>query len=97
MKNHISINGKLLQTNKKFSQLKDSQKKKISEWLYEAYVSFAKEDGTLLKRDKESVYAVVKQQIEEANIWIPFVEVIKYFEKKRSLYRKRFLTQRKEI
>lgn len=91
MKNHISVNGKLLQVNKKFSQLKTSQKERISQWLYEAYVLFAKEDGTLLKRDKELVYDVVKQRIEEADIWIPFAEVIKYFEKKRSSYRKNFL------
>ena len=37
MKNHIIVNGKLLQTNKKFSQLKNSQKQKINGWLYEEY------------------------------------------------------------
>lgn len=94
MKNHILVNGKSLQTNKRFSQLKTSQKDRISEWLYEAYASFAKEDGTLLKSDKESVYCLVERQIEEADIWIPFGEVIQYFEKKRSVYRKRFLKKR---
>lgn len=91
MKNHILVTGKLLQTNKKFSQLKASQKDRISEWLYEAYASFAKEDGTLLKNDKESIYCIVERQLEEADIWIPFGEVIQYFEKKRTVYRKRLL------
>lgn len=91
MKNHILENGKLLQTNKKFSQLKNSQKEKISECLYEAYSSFAKEDGTLLKKDKETVFEIVERRIEEEDIWIPFEEVVQYFEKKRNVYRKRYL------
>jgi 8-oxo-dGTP diphosphatase len=36
-KNHIRVNGKLLQTDKRFSQLKGSQKEKISDWLYGEY------------------------------------------------------------
>lgn len=39
MKNHQLVNGKLLQTNKKFSHLKRKQKEQISQWLYEAYRS----------------------------------------------------------
>ena len=31
------INGKLLQMNKPFSQLKQKQKEKIQEWLYQEY------------------------------------------------------------
>lgn len=31
------VNGRLLQTNKKFSALKEKQKTKIAEWIYEAY------------------------------------------------------------
>lgn len=37
MKNHQIVNGKLLQMNKKFDQLKEHQRIKIAEWLYEAY------------------------------------------------------------
>ena len=37
MKNHKIIDGRLLQINKKFSALKESQKTKIAEWEYEAY------------------------------------------------------------
>lgn len=35
MKNHVKVDGKLLQTNKKYSQLKVSQKEKIEEWLFQ--------------------------------------------------------------
>lgn len=97
MKNHISVNGKLLQTNKKFSQLKNSQKEKISQWLFNAYTSLAKEDGALHKRDKEALFSIVERQIEEADIWIPFEEVVMYFEKKRALYRKRFLKKQNNM
>jgi len=45
MKNHITVNGKLLQTNKKFTQLKSSQKEKINLWLYEEYSRFWKENS----------------------------------------------------
>jgi len=33
-KNHEFVGGKLLQTNKKFSQLKEKQKSLIAEWFY---------------------------------------------------------------
>ena len=36
MKNHEWVDGKLLQTNKKYSQLKLKQKEKIHEWMYTA-------------------------------------------------------------
>jgi len=45
MKNHMMVNGKLLQTNKKFSQLKNSQKQKINGWLYEEYSGMKKEES----------------------------------------------------
>ena len=38
-KNHEMVDGRLLQTDKPFSQLKQSQKEKISEWLYQEYAA----------------------------------------------------------
>ena len=35
-KNHKMIDGRLLQTNKKYSQLKMKQKEKIAEWMFQA-------------------------------------------------------------
>ena len=34
-KNHKMIDGRLLQTNKKYSQLKMKQKEKIAEWMFQ--------------------------------------------------------------
>ncbi len=36
-KNHIQINGMLLQKDKKFSALRERRKIKIAEWLYEGF------------------------------------------------------------
>ena len=37
MSKHKMVNGQLLQMNKPYSQLKNKQKEKISNWMYEAY------------------------------------------------------------
>ncbi len=49
MKNHIKVNGKLLQTNKRFSQLKESQKNWIVPELYKLYHNKMKERRTTSK------------------------------------------------
>ena len=40
MKNHEWVDGQLLQTNKKYSHLKQAQKDKIHRWMYHAYKQF---------------------------------------------------------
>ncbi|WOA66580.1 hypothetical protein RVY75_28565 (plasmid) [Bacillus mycoides] len=40
MKNHKKVNGKILQTNKKWSPLKRKQKEHISNWLRREYTQF---------------------------------------------------------
>ena len=35
IKNHAKVNGRLIQTNKKYAQLKQRQKEKIINWLYQ--------------------------------------------------------------
>ena len=37
MSKHIEVNGKLVQANKRYSDLKQRQKSQISQWLYDAY------------------------------------------------------------
>ena len=37
MSKHVKVDGKLLQVNKRFSNLKMKQQEKISAWMYEAY------------------------------------------------------------
>ncbi len=55
MKNHIEVNGKLLQTNKRFSQLKESQKNWIVPELYKLYHNKMKERRTTRKLPPHTV------------------------------------------
>jgi hypothetical protein len=49
LKNHINVNGKLIQTNKRFSQLKNKQKEWIAAELYKLYHNKMKERHTIRK------------------------------------------------
>ena len=46
-KNHVMTDRGLLQTDKKFSALKERQKTKIAEWMYEAYRNCYVESGRI--------------------------------------------------
>ena len=75
MKNHKRVNGSLLQTNKKWSDLKQSQR----EWIYEvtrnAHTAYVEKHGQLpTKRHKEDVIDAVHAKINEREIWIPYHE-----------------------
>lgn len=75
-KNHIMVDGKLLQMDKKFFDLKERQKIKIAEWLYEAYRKSYAESGRLPdKRADEEILSYVFDKIVEAQIWLPDGEV----------------------
>ncbi|MGN7300429.1 hypothetical protein [Ferdinandcohnia sp. SAFN-114] len=81
MKNHIKINGKLLQTNKRFSQLKNSQKEWIATELYILYHNKMKEIRTTRKLPpdhRDAVISSLYEQIQNREIWIPYGEVKKY-------------------
>lgn len=81
MKNHIKINGKLLQTNKRFSQLKQTQKEWIATELYKLYHDKMKERRTTRKlpaHHRDEVISSLYKKIEEREIWIPYREVEKY-------------------
>ncbi|GAA0610907.1 hypothetical protein GCM10009001_30190 [Virgibacillus siamensis] len=81
MKNHINVNGKLLQTNKRFSQLKERQKNWITEELYKLYHKKMKErriNGKLPPPYRDEVIESIYEQIRDRDIWIPFGEVKKY-------------------
>ena len=80
MKNHEWVDGKLLQTNKKYSQLKLKQKEKIYQWMYEAYRDKYREFGKYPDlKDIDDILEPVMERIDEAEIWIPYGEVRKHF------------------
>ena len=75
MKNHIKVDGRLLQTNKKWSQLKQKQREWICEITREEYRKYliANKSKPYKKRKGDIVNAVY-DRINERGIWIPFRE-----------------------
>ena len=71
MSKHKMVDGRLLQMDKSFGQLKQKQKEKISEWMYQAY-----RKQTSGKLSDEEALQLVFDRIEEAKIWIPDYEIL---------------------
>ena len=80
------VDGKLLQTDKKYSALKMKQKEKIALWLNEEILSYYREHGAWPTKDNE--YRIVLEKlytrIESAGIWIPYDEIHRRFMGKRN-------------
>ncbi|MFA2811464.1 transposase [Bacillus mycoides] len=80
MKNHIKVNGKLLQTNKKWSHLRKKQKDHISNWLRREYIQFVRTHHRKPRKyEHDEIIHEVMNQIQEREIWIPYGEVKKYY------------------
>ena len=76
LKNHIRINGQLLQTNKKWSHLKARQKAWIMETAKCEYDHFVQERGKLpVHGSKQQLNERIYAQIEAKGIWVPYNEV----------------------
>lgn len=89
-KNHVRIDGRLLQTDKKFSALKERQKTKTAEWFYEGYKSCYMESGRFPdRREDEKILAYVFEKIGEAQIWIPDGEIYGYYRRRKPKLQKR--------
>ena len=84
MSKHKMVDGRLLQMDKSFGQLKQKQKEKISEWMYQAYRKQTSE-----KLSDEEALQLVFDRIEEAKIWIPDHEILKRYRAKKNQFRKR--------
>lgn len=80
-KNHKMVDGRLLQTDKKYSNLKMGQKEKINIWLNEEIRRYYKETGMLPRKEAgfQLVMDRLYERIEEADIWIPYGEIHKRF------------------
>ncbi|MBK5345659.1 transposase [Bacillus sp. TH22] len=80
MKNHIKVNEKFLQTNKKWSHLKQKQKEHISNWLRREYTQFVKTyQRKPRKYEHDEILHEVMNQIQEREIRIPYGEVKRYY------------------
>ena len=75
MKNHEWVDGRLLQTNKKWSALKQKQRELIYEFTRKQHALYVEREGKLpLKKQKKEIISTVYSQIEERGIWIPYGE-----------------------
>jgi hypothetical protein len=81
MSKHIKVDGKLLQVNKGYKQLKNKQKVKISDWMYEAYKKQMSEGIS-----NEDAVWYISEKIDEAQIWCPNFDI----EQKYNSMKKRF-------
>ncbi|WP_103653073.1 transposase [Bacillus thuringiensis] len=98
MKNHTrNSKGELLQTNKKWSHLKQKQRETISNWLREAYIGKINVHNRRLKpREHEDVLDSVTSKIFDREIWISDYEVEKYYKEKiNKWYNKHILLEEK--
>ena len=89
-KNHKIVNGKLLQTDKRFSQLKTKQREKIYNWMYEETLHYYMNKNKMpyVKQCRILVDAIYDRII-EAEIWIPYKEIrYQYIKKKTKLINK---------
>lgn len=92
MKNHKIENGKLIQTNKKFSSLKLSQQEKIQNWLLDEYLAIVVMYNRLLtQEEKEVIVQRVYEKIKLAEIWIPYQEVTIYFSSKLTKWNQKYI------
>ena len=90
MKNHIVVDGRLVQTNKRFSDLKEKQKTKISEWSYEIYRAFFLEHGRLPRKNEDrDLLLNLQRRIDEDEIWIPGGEVAHFYYRRKNKLLKR--------
>ena len=91
-KNHQKVNGKLLQTNKQWSALKQSQKEWITEAARHAHSKAVQENGKpVTKTGKQEIIDAVYEQIEEREIWIPYGEVVKHIAPLIDRWNRRYL------
>ncbi|MDH2449560.1 hypothetical protein PQ796_03210 (plasmid) [Priestia megaterium] len=80
MKNHVYQNGRLLQTNKKFSALKQKQKEWITNELRQRYIGAINYPHVKLRpKKRDQILNEVYDLIVEKDIWVPYDEVEKYY------------------
>ena len=91
-KNHKMVDGRLLKTDKSFSDLKMSQREKIAGWLYEEYLSMFKANGNRYsKRFDNVILSNIYDKIGQAEIWLPYGELVRYYYSKKKRFENRAL------
>lgn len=88
MSKHRMVDGKLLQMNKRYTDLKNRQKDKIAGWMYEAY---KKEINEGISNDE--AFALVMDKINEAQIWVPEYEVEQKYNAMKNRFKNRMAAE----
>ena len=98
MKRHVRDNkGRLLQLDKKWKNLRVGQKEWISNELRIRYLEACEDAGGVpSKRACGEILFKVIEMIEQRGIWIPDDEVIRYFNKKKGSWLKKYLKQKED-
>lgn len=78
-KNHKMVDGRLHQMDKRYSNLKQSQKEKINIWINEEIRTFYKDQKVFPHKSEQFqlVLDQLYQRIKAAGIWIPYGEIYK--------------------
>ena len=75
-KNHVRVNGTLLQTNKNWSHLKQKQRDLIYETTRSEHKKYVEENNRLpMKAGKKKLIAVIEAKVDEHGIWLPSYEL----------------------
>lgn len=75
-KNHVRVNGTLLQTNKNWSHLKQKQRDLIYETTRSEHKKYVEENNRLpMKAGKKKLIAVIEAKVDEHGIWLPSDEL----------------------
>lgn len=90
---HKQVNGRLLQINKTWKNLRASQKEFISNALRECYIDALKEQRKPSNDTCEQILNQVFELIEERDIWIPRKEVLTYFNGKKERWEAQYRHQ----
>lgn len=89
MKRYMQIDGRLLQIDKRWSHLNQKQREWIAASLKENYLNALKENRFNKEMEQEIIIRVL-DEIEERDIWIPVLEVRKYFNRKKGKWKKQY-------
>ena len=96
-KNHIKVDDKLIQTDKKYAHLKLKQKDKIAEWMYEETRKYCNQFDQIPNNiNSEEIIDRVYEKIEEREIWVPYGEVAKHYLKKQTQILRRIRKENNE-
>ena len=99
MKRHVrDSKGRLLQLDKKWKNLRAGQKEWISNELRIRYLEACEDVGGVpSKRACDEILFKVTEMIEQRGIWIPDDEVIRYFNKKKGSWLKKYFKQKEGV